>query len=209
MNYIVSLVILIIISTLPNLGFAQTIANFSQVGEQEVTLISPILQKISDKGTYLVTVKSGQSSISTGLNIEIVFLNKSSPYLNAPPPNAESNLSSTEYNKSSGLVVPSVVERTIPVKSYDIVIYSNDSKELWKKVNQTTQGGRAPQTIMLKDYDIGDITISIKNIVPDPAIANILNQQEVNNTNHLSLNQSQTKKSPSDSVQFQTKILII
>jgi hypothetical protein len=209
MNYIVSLVILTIISTLPNLGFAQTMANFSQVGEQEVTLISPILQKISDKGTYLVTVKSGQSSISTGLNIEILFLNKSSPYLNAPPPNAESNLSSTEYNKSSGLVVPSVVERTIPVKSYDIVIYSNDSKELWKKVNQTTQGGRAPQTIMLKDYDIGDITISIKNIVPDPAIANILNQQEVNNTNHLSLNQSQTKKSPSDSVQFQTKILII
>jgi hypothetical protein len=209
MNYIVSLVILTIISTLPNLGFAQTIANFSQVGEQEVTLISPILQKISDKGTYLVTVKSGQSSISNGLNIEIVFLNKTSPYLNAPPPNAESNLSSTEYNKSSGLVVPSVVERTVPVKSYDIVIYSNDNKELWKKVNQTTQGGRAPQTIMLKDYDIGDITISIKNIVPDPALANILNQQEVNNTNHLSLNQSQTKKSPSDSVQFQTKILII
>jgi hypothetical protein len=208
MNYIVSLVILIIISTLPNLGFAQTIANFSQVGDQ-VSLISPILQKISDKGTYLVTVKSGQSSISTGLNMEIVFLNKTSPYLNAAPPNAESNLSSTEYNKSSGLVVPSVVERTVPVKSYDLVIYSNDSKELWKKVNQTTQGGRAPQTIMLKDYDIGDITISIKNIVPDPALANILNQQEVNNTNHLSLNQSQTKKSPSDSVQFQTKILII
>jgi hypothetical protein len=209
MNYTVSLVILTIISTLPNLGFAQTIANFSQVGDQEVRLISPILEKISDKGTYLVTVKSGQSSISNGLNIEIVFLNKTSPYLNAPPPNAESNLSSTEYNKSSGLVVPSVVERTVPVKSYDIVIYSNDSKELWKKVNQTTQGGRAPQTIMLKDYDIGDITISIKNIVPDPALANILNQQEVNNTNHLSLNQSQTKKSPSDSVQFQTKILII
>jgi hypothetical protein len=209
MNYIVSLVILTIISTLPNLGFAQTIANFSQVGDQEVRLISPILEKISDKGTYLVTVKSGQSSISNGLNIEIVFLNKTSPYLNAPPPNAESNLSSTEYNKSSGLVVPSVVERTVPVKSYDIVIYSNDNKELWKKVNQTTQGGRAPQTIMLKDYDIGDITISIKNIVPDPALANILNQQEVNNTNHLSLNQSQTKKSPSDSVQFQTKILII
>lgn len=208
MNYIVSLFILTIISTLPNLGFAQTIANFSQVGDQ-VSLISPVLQKISDKGTYLVTVKSGQSSISTGLNIEILFLNKTCPYLNAPPPNAESNLSSTEYNKSSGLVVPSVVERTVPVKSYDIVINSNDSKELWKKVNQTTQGGRAPQTIMLKDYDIGDITISIKNIVPDPALANILNQQEVNNTNHLSLNQSQTKKSPSDSVQFQTKILII
>ena len=209
MNYILSLVILTIISTLPNIGFAQTTANFSQVGDQEVRLISPILQQISDKGTYLVTVKSGQSSISTGLNMEIVFLNKTSPYLNAPPPNAESNLSSTEYNKSSGLVIPSVVERTVPVESYDVVIYSSDGKELWKKVNQTTQGGRAPQTIMLKDYNIGNITISIKNIVADAALANLLNQQDANNTNHLSLNQSQTKKSPGDSVQFQTKILVI
>jgi len=209
MNYIVSLVILTIISTLPNLGFAQSTANSSQVDNQEVKLISPILQKISDKGTYLVTVKSGQSSLSTGLNLEIVFLNKTSPYLNAPPPNAESNLSSTEYNKSSGMVIPSVVERTVPVKSYDIVIYSSDGKELWKKVNQSPQGGRAPQTIMLNDYDIGDITISIKNIVANPALANILNQQDGNNTDHLSLNQSETKESPGDSVQFQTRILVI
>jgi hypothetical protein len=209
MNYIVSLAILAIISTIPNLGFAQTTANLSQVNDTEVKLITPILQKISDKGTYLVTVKSGQSSLSTGLNIEVVFLNKTSPYLNAPPPNAESNLSSTEYNKSSGLVIPSVVERTVPVKSYDIGIYSSDGKELWKKVNQTPQGGRAPQTIMLKDYDVGDITISIKNIVADPALANILNQQDGNNTNHLSLNQSEAKESPSDSVQFQTRILVI
>jgi hypothetical protein len=209
MNYIVSLAILAIISTIPNLGFAQTTANLSQVNDTEVKLITPILQKISDKGTYLVTVKSGQSSLSTGLNIEVVFLNKTSPYLNAPPPNAESNLSSTEYNKSSGLVIPSVVERTVPVKSYDIGIYSSDGKELWKKVNQTPQGGRAPQTIMLKDYDVGDITISIKNIVADRALANILNQQDGNNTNHLSLNQSEAKESPSDSVQFQTRILVI
>jgi hypothetical protein len=209
MNYIVSLAILAIISTIPNLGFAQTTANLSQVNDTEVKLITPILQKISDKGTYLVTIKSGQSSLSTGLNIEVVFLNKTSPYLNAPPPNAESNLSSTEYNKSSGLVIPSVVERTVPVKSYDIGIYSSDGKELWKKVNQTPQGGRAPQTIMLKDYDVGDITISIKNIVADPALANILNQQDGNNTNHLSLNQSEAKESPGDSVQFQTRILVI
>jgi hypothetical protein len=209
MNYIVSLAILAIISTIPNLGFAQTTANLSQVNDTEVKLITPILQKISDKGTYLVTIKSGQSSLSTGLNIEVVFLNKTSPYLNAPPPNAESNLSSTEYNKSSGLVIPSVVERTVPVKSYDIGIYSSDGKELWKKVNQTPQGGRAPQTIMLKDYDVGDITISIKNIVADRALANILNQQDGNNTNHLSLNQSEAKESPDDSVQFQTRILVI
>ena len=192
------------------MGFAQTTANSTQVNDQEVKLISPVLQKVSEKGTYLVAMKSGQSSLSTGLNIEIVFLNKTSPYLNAPPPNSESNLSSTEYTKNSGLVIPSVIERTLPVKSYDITIYSSDGKELWKKINQIPQGGRAPQTIMLKDYNIGDITISIKNIIPDPALADILLKQNGNNSNALLvLNQSASKQSPSDSVEFKTKIIVI
>jgi len=210
MNYIISLVTLTIIFTLPNMGFAQTTANSTQVNDQEVKLISPVLQKVSEKGTYLVAMKSGQSSLSTGLNIEIVFLNKTSPYLNAPPPNSESNLSSTEYTKNSGLVIPSVIERTLPVKSYDITIYSSDGKELWKKINQIPQGGRAPQTIMLKDYNIGDITISIKNIIPDPALADILLKRNGNNSNALLvLNQSASKQSPSDSVEFKTKIIVI
>ncbi|TLX68619.1 MAG: hypothetical protein E6L03_03215 [Thaumarchaeota archaeon] len=210
MNYIISLVTLTIIFTLPNMGFAQTTANSTQVNDQEVKLISPVLQKVSEKGTYLVAMKSGQSSLSTGLNIEIVFLNKTSPYLNAPPPNSESNLSSTEYTKNSGLVIPSVIERTLPVKSYDITIYSSDGKELWKKTNQIPQGGRAPQTIMLKDYNIGDITISIKNIIPDPALADILLKQNGNNSNALLvLNQSASKESSSDSVEFKTKIIVI
>ena len=192
------------------MGFAQTTANSTQVNDQEVKLISPVLQKVSEKGTYLVAMKSGQSSLSTGLNIEIVFLNKTSPYLNAPPSNSESNLSSTEYTKNSGLVIPSVIERTLPVKSYDITIYSSDGKELWKKINQIPQGGRAPQTIMLKDYNIGDITISIKNIIPDPALADILLKQNGNNSNALLvLNQSASKESPSDSVEFKTKIIVI
>ena len=210
MNYILSLVTLTIVFTLPNIGFAQATANSTQENDQEVKLISPVLQKVSEKGTYLVAIKSGQSSLSTGLNIEIVFLNKTSPYLNAPPPNSESNLSSTEYTKNSGLVIPSVIERTLPVKSYDIIIYSSDGKELWKKTNQIPQGGRAPQTIMLKDYNIGYITIGIKNIIPDPALADMLLKQNGNNSNALlALNQSTSKKSPSDSVEFQTKIIVI
>src|SRR5213592_1022876 len=168
MKYIVLLLSTIIVLSLPNIGFSQSAVN-STTHDMEIKLASPILQKVSDKGTYLVAIKSGQSALSTGLNIDIVFLNKTSPYLNAPPPNSESNLSSTEYTKNSGLVIPSVIERTLPVKSYDITIYSSDGKELWKKINQIPQGGRAPQTIMLKDYNIGDITISIKNIIPDPA----------------------------------------
>ena len=204
MQYILAVVILTIILSLPSIGFAQNLENSS--GPQ-VKLITPILQKISDKGTYLIAIKSGQSPISTGLNIEVVFLNKTSPYLNAPPANAESNLSSTEYNKSSGMVVPSVIERTLPVKSYDITINSSDGKEIWKKANQIPQGGRGPQTIMLDNYDIGNITIAINNIVADPTVVDILNQNANNTNEFAALNQTESKL-PTDSVKFQTSILV-
>ena len=202
MQYILAVVILTIILSLPSIGFAQNLENSS--GPQ-VKLITPILQKISDNGTYLIAIKSGQSPISTGLNLEILFLNKTSPYLNAPPPNAESNLSSTEYNKSSGLVIPSVIERTLPVKSYDIMINSSDGKEIWKKTNQVPQGGRGPQTIMLENYGIGNITIILKNIVPSPELADTMNVQ---NKSNFTLSLPDTNP-PTDSVEFKTKIIVV
>jgi hypothetical protein len=208
MKYIVLLLSTIIVLSLPSIGFSQSAVN-STANDREVKLASPILQKVSDKGTYLVSIKSGQSSLSTGLNIDIVFLNKTSPYLNAPPANAESNLSSTETIKSSGLVIPSVNERTVPVKSYDIAINSVDGKEIWNKTNQQTQAGHGPQTIVLKDYDIGNVTISIKNIVAEPALVDILNKQRENGTDvQAGLNQPNSKPA-NDSVKFKTSIIVI
>ena len=209
MKYIIVPLIIITILSLPNLGFSQSSVNSTAGGEKEVRLASPILQKVSDKGTYLVTIKSGQSSLPTGLNIEIVFLNKSSPQLSAPPSNSESNISSTEYTKNSGMVVPSVVEKTLPVKSYDIAINSKDGKELWNKTNQVPQGGRGPQTIALKDYNVGNVTITIKNIVPDPSIANALNGQKVNGTQVLGGLSQNSSKPLTDSVKFETSIVVV
>jgi hypothetical protein len=207
MHYILTVVTIAIIFSLPNIGFAQNSENASQSVGAEVKLITPVLQKISDKGTYLIAIKSGQSPLSTGLNLEIVFLNKTSPYLSAPPPNAESNLSSTEYNKSSGLVIPSVIERTLPVKSYDIILSSSDGKEIWKKANQTPQGGRGPQTIVLDNYGIGNVTITINNIVADPTVVDIINQNANNTNEFAALNQTESKL-PTDSVKFQTSIVV-
>ena len=192
--------------TLPSIGYSQFTNNSSVQGDQEVKLVTPILQRISDQGTYLVAIKSGQSSISTGLNIEIIFLNKTSPYLSAPPPNAESNFSSTEYNKSSGLVIPSVIERTLPVKSYDIAINSTDGKEIWKKTDQIPQGGRGPQSIVLDNYNIGNVTISINNIVPDPTVIDILSHKN-GSDQFATFNQTESKL-PTDSVKFQTSIVV-
>ena len=208
MKYFSIIFTLLITLLLPSIGYSQSTNNSTVKDGQEVKLITPIQQRISDKGTYLVALKSGQSPISTGLNIEIVFLNKTSPYLSAPPPNAESNLSSTEYNKTSGMVIPSVIERTLPVKSYDIVINSGDGKEIWKKTDQATQGGRGPQSIVLDNYDIGNVTISIMNIEPDPTIVDLLNQQTNNTNQFAALNQTESKFS-TDSVKFQTSILVV
>jgi hypothetical protein len=208
MRYFFIILTVLITLMLPINGYSQSTTNSAVKVGQEVKLISPILERISDQGTYLVAIKSGQSAISTGLNIEILFLNKTSPYLSAPPPNAESNLSSTEYNKSSGMVIPSVIERTLPVKSYDITISSSDGKEIWKKANQIPQGGRGPQSIVLDKYDIGNITISISNIVPDPSIVESLNQNSNVANQFAALNQTESKTTP-DSVKFETAIEVI
>jgi len=208
MKYFFLILTFLVILILPSIGYSQSTNNSTVKDGQEVKLITPIQQRISDKGTYLVAIKSGQSPISTGLNIEIVFLNKTSPYLSAPPPNSESNLSSTEYNKTSGMVIPSVVERTLPVKSYDIVINSGDGKEIWKKTDQVPQGGRGPQSIVLDNYDIGNVTISITNIEPDSTIADSLNQKSNNTNQFAALNQTGSKF-PTDSVKFQTTILVV
>lgn len=208
MKYFFVIATFLVILMLPSIGYSQSTNNSTVKDGQEVKLITPIQQRISDKGTYLVAIKSGQSPISTGLNIEIVFLNKTSPYLTAPPPNAESNLSSNEYNKTSGMVIPSVIERTLPVKSYDIVINSDDGKEIWKKTDQIPQGGRGPQSIVLDNYDIGNVTISIINIEPDSTIVDSLNQKANNSNDLAALNQTDSKF-PTDSVKFQTSILVI
>src|SRR5918994_2328071 len=208
MKYFSVIATFLVILMLPSIGYSQSTSNSTAKDGQEVKLITPIQQRISDKGTYLVAIKSGQSPISTGLNIEIVFLNKTSPYLSAPPPNSESNLSSTEYNKTSGMVIPSVIEKTLPVKSYDIVINSDDGKEIWKKTDQIPQGGRGPQSIVLDNYDIGNVTISIMNIEPDSTIVDSLNQKSNNSNDLAALNQTDSKF-PTDSVKFQTSILVI
>lgn len=208
MKYFFIILTFLVILILPSIGYSQSTNNSTVKDGQEVKLITPIQQRISDKGTYLIAIKSGQSPISAGLNIEIIFLNKTSPYLSAPPPNSESNLSSTESNKSSGMVIPSVIERTLPVKSYDIVINSGDGKEIWKKTDQVPEGGRGPQSIVLDNYDIGNVTISIMNIEPDSTIVDSLNQKSNNTNQFAALNQTESKF-PTDSVKFQTTILVI
>ena len=131
-------VVVVLISTFStNLVFAQlSVENPSdEKALSTIGLSSPLIHKISDRGIYNVTIKSGQSSLPSGLNFEIVFLNATSPSLSGPPSGAESN-ATLDSPEASGLTVPSVVEHTIAVKSFDVAITSNDGKELVKKTNE-------------------------------------------------------------------------
>jgi hypothetical protein len=65
---------------------------------------------------------------------------------------------------STGYTDPSLIERMVPIQSYDIAVYSDDGRELWKKENQAVQGGREYERITLEEPYTGNITISIQNI---------------------------------------------
>ena len=150
--------------------FAQQV-NDTGTSELQVnaTTHEPILQQKSDKGIYNVLLKWPEAidNPQAGIQVEIVFLNAS-----APPP-TPANIPQTETNNTGasalqdpGFNVPGIIESTLAVKSYDMTIYGNDGKELWKKVNQPGQGGRGTQDIQFGGNITGPITIKISNITP-------------------------------------------
>jgi hypothetical protein len=129
----------------------------------------PVIEELSDKGTYKVQLRWGQPPSllpENGFDMEIVFLNASAP------PASLQTFPTTETNETGGPTTmgatgytnPSLIERMVPIQSYDIAIYSDDGRELWKKTNQAVQGGRAYERITLEEPYTGNITVSIFNI---------------------------------------------
>ena len=127
-----------------------------------------LLEKVSDKGNYRVQVMWNESSLflsKKGFDMEIDFLNASAPLPTTNTvPQKESNLKGESSLGSSRPSVPASIQPTVPVDSYDITIYSNQGKVLWKKLNQPVTGGRGLERVAIVNGYIGDITIQITNI---------------------------------------------
>jgi hypothetical protein len=127
-----------------------------------------LLEKVSDKGNYRVQVMWNESSLflsKKGFDMEIDFLNASAPLPTTNTvPQKESNLKGESSLGASRPSVPASIQPTVPVDSYDITIYSNQGKVLWKKLNQPVSGGRGLERIAFVNGYIGDITIQITNI---------------------------------------------
>jgi hypothetical protein len=127
-----------------------------------------LLEKVSDKGNYRVQIMWNESSLflsNKGFDMEIDFLNASAPLPTTNTvPQKESNLKGESSLGASRPSVPASIQPTVPVDSYDITIYSNQGKVLWKKLNQPVSGGRGLERIAFVNGYIGDITIQITNI---------------------------------------------
>jgi hypothetical protein len=129
----------------------------------------PVTTKISDKGIYKIQltfvspspIQSPSVLPKKGFQMEVDFLNAS-----APPPATQ-----TIPQKESGSQ-PGIIQRLVPIDSFDMTIYSNNGKVLWNKTNQAVTSGRAIETISFTNSSYaGDITILIDNIKASNSMA--------------------------------------
>jgi hypothetical protein len=176
----------------------------------------PVLEKISDNGTYRVQIRWGQPPSllpENGFDMEIVFLNASAPPATLQTfPTTETNETSASMMGSTGYTDPSLIERMVPIQSYDMIVYSDDGRELWKKENQAVQGGRAYERVTLEQPYTGNITISIQNIKGtgglSGTIAGPLSEISSNLTSSIEgSNNTKDKTQLTDSVKFTARII--
>ena len=147
-----------------------------------------------------------------GFDMEIVFLNASSP------PASPQTFPATETNETGGATTmgatgytdPSLIERMVPIQSYDISVYSDDGRELWKKANQAVQGGRAYERVTLEKPYTGNISISIYNIKGagglTGTIAAPLSEASSNVTSLSMGSEKGNNTQASDSVKFSARV---
>jgi hypothetical protein len=154
----------------------------------------PVMTKISKNGTYIVQLKwsnptSAQSPnipANRGFDMQVVFLNSSAPVPNAKSvPKTETNVSGVA-GRQVGFTQPDILQRLMPVDSYDISIYDSKGHVLWNKTHETPNAGSGFERVTFSNPYKGDITIQINNIKGSAAAT--------------------TRGAHVDSVKFETKI---
>ena len=166
---------------------------------------SLLSEKTSEKGNLLIQLKSSLTNDRYNFPLEIVFLNSTLPKQTPQTvPNLESNNTGDTFS-STGLSVPSTLERVVPIQSYDIIIYDSNGNELWKKTSQSATEGRATHNVEFGDYN-GNLTIMIDKIIPTKSSNNILNTDlpsRIENADNMSKEEQSARM---DSVNFTSSL---
>ena len=128
----------------------------------------------------------------SGFQMEIDFLNAIAP---AP-------ISKT--NSSLGMLTsqPNIIQRLVPLDSFDMAIYSNNGKVLWNK----TTGGRGIETVSLNGSYIGPITILINNIKSSNVMTDVTTPLSTPTPANASTPSTAGKGITIDSVKFASKL---
>ena len=179
---------------------------FSQPENLENWKLDSLLsEKTSEKGNLLIQLKSSLTNDRFNFPLEIVFLNSTLPKQTPQTvPNVESN-NTGDTVSSTGLSVPSTLERVVPIQSYDIIIYDANGNELWKKTSQSATEGRATLNVEFGDYN-GKLTFVIDKIIPSKSSNNILNTDlpsRIENTDNMT---NEEQSSRMDSVNFTSSL---
>jgi len=181
---------------------------FSQTENKKVEnwkLDTLLFEKTSNNGDLLVQLKSSLTHDRYNFPLEIVFLNSTLPtHTSQSVPNLESNNTGDTFS-STGLSVPSSLERVVPIQSYDIIIYDANGKEIWKKTSQTATEGRATQNVEFGDYN-GKLTIVIDKIKLSQTSNNILNTDLPERIENADNQSNVDQSSRSDSVNFTSSL---
>jgi hypothetical protein len=201
-----TLVIFLLISSLAPVFIG--IQVFSQPENKNVEdwkLDSLLFEKTSDNGNLLVQLKSSLTHDRYNFPLEVVFLNSTIPtHTPQSVPTLESNNTGDTFS-STGLSVPSTLERVVPIQSYDIIIYDANGKELWKKTSQPATEGRAIQNVEFGDYS-GKLTIVIDKIIQSQSSNNILNTDLPTRIEGADNKSNVDQSSRTDSVNFTSSL---
>jgi hypothetical protein len=187
--------------------------NISSSNDRNDTILNttstnlPVLQKLSDMGNYVVQIRWGQDPTllaASGFDMELVFLNASEPEATSQTfPQKETNLTGQSTLGSSFFTDPSIVQRMVPIESYDMTIYSDSGKELWKKADQPVHAGRAYERVTFQNPYTGGITIQINNIKSGGSMGGTIGGA-LSGSNE---NKTTDGRSSTDSVKFTARVV--
>lgn len=201
-----TLVIFLLISSIaPVFMGIQVFAQPENKNVEDWKLDSLLFEKTSENGNLLVQLKSSLTHDRYNFPLEVVFLNSTIPtHTPQSVPSLESNNTGDTFS-STGLSVPSTLERVVPIQSYDIIIYDANGKELWKKTSQPATEGRAIQNVEFGDYS-GKLTIVIDKIIQSQSSNNILNTDLPTRIEGADNKSNVDQSSRTDSVNFTSSL---
>lgn len=159
-------------------GLIQPRANISSDNQNQFSpmtnLTTPVLQKLSENGNYVVSLRFNTFSPTIGFDMEVLFLNPRVQRGTTDTVDTQwTNLSGQSPTDRAMYVDPSIIQYLKPASSYDITIYDDSGNILWQADNEPVYSARSHQRIMFDSEYVGPVTVAITDITQDSAFSSV------------------------------------